>query len=92
MKTKYISSTGLKIPVVPRVHSTNEIADTFNTWDDFFWGGGGWGGGGLPKKKCKISFYFSVKGKEILDNFAWLNAFSGYNIGCKCSSELENGL
>ena len=43
-------------------------------------GGGGGGGGG---KTLLQSF---------LNNFAWLSAFSGYNIGYKHSLHLENGL
>ena len=52
-------------------------------------------------KKGKFSFYFIHKGgggggktflQSFLNNFAWLSAFSGYNIGCKHSLHLENGL
>ena len=30
--------------------------------------------------------------QSFLNNFAWLSAFSGYNIGYKHSLHLENGL
>ena len=52
----------------------------------------------LPEKS-KFSFYFFRKEKKInlfswsfLVNFAWLSAFSRYNIGYKHSLPLENGL
>ena len=56
----------------------------------------------LPKKG-KFSFYFIHQGggggggaktllQSFLNNFAWLSAFSGYNIGYKHSLHLENGL
>ena len=41
------------------------------------------GGGGGGGKTLLQSF---------LNNFAWLSAFSGYNIGYKHSLHLENGL
>ena len=53
---------------------------------------------GIYRKKVNFLFIFSVKGKNLtfsksfLDNFADLSAFSGYNIGCKHSLHIENGL
>ena len=53
---------------------------------------------GIYRKKVNFLFIFSVKGKNlisflvILVYFAWLSAFSGYNIGCKYCLHLENGL
>ena len=82
MNTKYISSNVLKISVILRVHSTSEIADICNTWNEIVWY--------LPTK-----VNFSDKGKffpVILVNFAWLSAFSGYNIWCKHSVHIENCL
>ena len=63
----------------------------------FFWGGGG-GGGVFTEKRVNFLFIFFVKGKTklffrvIFVNFARLSAVSGYNIGCKPSLHLENGL
>ena len=37
MNTKYISSNVLKISVILRVHSTSEIADICNTWNEIVW-------------------------------------------------------
>ena len=34
VKTKYISSSQLKISAISRVHNTSEIADIFSTYDD----------------------------------------------------------
>ena len=36
VNTKYISSNALKISVISRLHSTSEMADIFNTWDEIF--------------------------------------------------------
>ena len=47
--TKCISSNALKMSVISRVRSTNEIADIFNNEMKCFWY--------LPKKG-KFSFYF----------------------------------
>ena len=52
----------------------------------------------FTEKKVIFLFIFFVKGKTthlflvIFVNFARLSALSGYNIGCKPSLHLENGL
>ena len=51
---------------------------------------------GIYRKKV-IFFILSIKGgktllQSFLNNFAWLSAFNGYNIGCKDSLYVENGL
>ena len=56
MYTKYISSNVLKISVISRVHSTSEIADIFNTWDEVFLV--------FTKKKSKFSFNFFRLGEK----------------------------
>ena len=52
---------------------------------------------GIYRKKVNFLFILSIKGgktllQSFLNNFAWLSAFNGYNIGCKHSLYLENGL
>ena len=58
---------------------------------------------GIYRKKVNFLFILSIKGgggggggktflQSFLNNFAWLSAFSGYNIECKHSFHLENGL
>ena len=85
VNTKYISSNALKISVISRVRSTSEIADIFNAWDEIY----------LVFTEKKVNFLIlSIKGgktllQSFLNNFAWLSAFSGYNIGCKHSLHLE---
>ena len=91
MNTKYISSKVLKISVFSRVQSTSDFADIFNTRDQIV----------LLYLKTKIAFFlffiFSL-GENLFFptyfslNIASLSAFSGYNIGCKHSLHLENGL
>ena len=88
VNTKYISSSALKISVISRVRSTSEIADIFNAWDEIYLV--------FTEKKVNFLILFIKGGKTLLqsflNNFAWLSAFSGYNIGCKHSLHLENGL
>ena len=55
VNTKCISSNMLKISVISRVHSTSEIADSFNTRDEIF----------LVFTEKKILFIFTVKGKRL---------------------------
>ena len=68
----------------------SEITDIFNTGDEIFLV--------FTEKKVNFLFIFSVQGKKpdffqsLLVNFVWLSSFSGYNIGCKHSLHLENGL
>ena len=57
VNTKYTSSNMLKISVISRVHSTSEIADSFNTLDEIFLI--------FTEKKRKILFIFTVKGKSL---------------------------
>ena len=72
----------LKISVILRVRSTSEIVSIFNISDEIFL---------VFTRKSKYScYFFSVKGKNQL--FAWLSAFSGYNIACKHSLHLDNGI
>ena len=47
----------LKISVISRVHSTSEIADIFNTFDEIFLV--------FTKKKVNFLLIFSVKGKNL---------------------------
>ena len=87
VNTKYISSNALKISVISRVRSTSEML-IFSTHEmKYIWY--------LPKK-VNFLFILSIRGdktflQSFLNNFAWLSAFSGYNIGCKHSLHLENG-
>ena len=82
----------LKISVISRVRSTSEIAVTFNIWDEIFLV--------FAEKKEIFFLFFFRKGKNLtfflvisfLDNLAWFNAFSGFNIGFKRSLHLENRL
>ena len=59
VNTKYISSNVLKISLITRVCSTNEIIDIFSIQDEIFL---------IFTKKSKFSFFsFSVKGKSLTD-------------------------
>ena len=92
VNTKCISSNAFKISVISRVRSTSELLK-FSTHEmKYIWY--------LPKK-VNFLFILSIKGgggggknllQSFLNNFAWLRAFSGYNIGYKHSLHLENGL
>ena len=52
---------------------------------------------GIYRKKGNLFLFYPLRGditflQSFLNNFAWLSAFSAYNIGCKHSLHLENGL
>ena len=52
----------------------------------------------FTEKRLIFFLFYPLRGggktllQSFLNNFAWLSAFSGYNIGYKHSLHLENGL
>ena len=95
MNTKYISSSAVKKKqYFSRVRSTSENADIFTARDEIYFVFCG--------KKRKFSFYFILNGNteittllftwSFLVRFDFCSVFIGYNIGCKRSLHLENGI
>ena len=76
------------------MRSTSENADIFTALDEIYLV--------FAKKKSKFSFYFILNGNteiktllftwSFLVRFDFCSVFIGYNIGCKHSLHLENGL
>ena len=75
------------------MRSTSENADNFTVRDEMYL---------VFAEKSKFSFYFKLNGNteittllftwSFLVRFDFCSVFIGYNIGCKHSLHLENGL
>ena len=75
------------------MRSTSENADIFTAQDEIYL---------VFAEKSKFSFYFILNGNteittllftwSFLVRFDFCSVFIGYNIGCKLSLHLENGL
>ena len=84
---------GEKNQYFSKVRSTSENADIFTTRDEIYF---------VFAVKSKFSFYFILNGNtkittllftwSFLVRFDFCSVFIEYNIGCKHSLRLENGL